>query len=66
MTIHYLNCFTCNARIPRHWQSGTLCLLVESDDGLVLVDTGLGRRDYGDEPGILWMFKLVTSVPLNP
>jgi len=66
MTIHYLNCFTCNARIPRHWQSGTLCLLVESNDGLVLVDTGLGTRDYVDEPGILWTFKLVTIVPLNP
>ena len=66
MTIHYLNGFTCNARIPRHWQSGTLCLLVESNDGLVLVDTGLGTRDYGDAPGILRTFKLVTIVPLNP
>ena len=65
MTIHYLNCFTCNARIPRHWQTGTLCLLIESDDGLVLVDTGLGTRDYVDEPGILRMFKLITIVPLN-
>jgi len=66
MPIHYFNCFTCNARIPRHWQSGTLCLLIESNDGLVLVDTGLGTRDYVDEPGILWTFKLVTIVPLNP
>jgi glyoxylase-like metal-dependent hydrolase (beta-lactamase superfamily II) len=66
MTIHYLNCFTCNARFPRHWQTGTLCLLVESNDGLVLVDTGLGTRDYVDEPGILRTFKLVTIVPLNP
>jgi glyoxylase-like metal-dependent hydrolase (beta-lactamase superfamily II) len=66
MTVHYLNCFTCNARIPRHWQSGALCLLVESDDGLVLVDTGLGTRDYIAEPGILWTFKLVTIVPLLP
>ena len=57
MTIHYLNCFTCNARIPRHWQSGMLCLLVESSDGLVLVDTGLGTRDYVDAPGILRTFK---------
>ena len=66
MTIHYLNCFTCNARIPRHWQSGQLCLLIESNDGLVLVDTGLGTRDYVKEPGILWTFKLTTIVPLNP
>ena len=66
MTIHYLNCFTCNARIPRHWQSGTLCLLLESDDGLVLVDTGLGARDYVEAPFILQIFKLVTIVPLDP
>jgi glyoxylase-like metal-dependent hydrolase (beta-lactamase superfamily II) len=66
MTIHYLNCFTCNARIPRHWQSGQLCLLIESNDGLVLVDTGLGTRDYVDAPGILKTFKVVTIVPLNP
>ena len=66
MFINYLNCFTCNARIPRHWQTGTLCLLVESYDGLVLVDTGLGTRDYIDAPGILRMFKVITVVPLDP
>ncbi|MFL7867339.1 MAG: MBL fold metallo-hydrolase [Anaerolineales bacterium] len=66
MTIYYLNCFTCNARIPRHWQSGQLCLLIESNDGLVLVDTGIGTRDYFHEPAILWTFKLATIVPLNP
>jgi glyoxylase-like metal-dependent hydrolase (beta-lactamase superfamily II) len=66
MKIHYLNCFTCNARYPRHWQSGTLCLLIESEDGLVLVDTGLGTRDYVHAPGILRIFRLVTIVPLNP
>ena len=66
MAIHYLNCFTCNARIPRHWQSGALCLLVETNAGLVLVDTGLGTQDYIHEPGILWAFKLVTLVPLHP
>jgi len=66
MTIHYLNCFTCNARYPRHWRSGQLCLLIESKDGLVLVDTGLGTQDYVHAPGILWTFKLSTIVPLNP
>ncbi len=66
MTIHYLNCFTCNARFPRHWRSGTLCLLIENNDGLVLVDTGLGTCDYVHAPGIMWAFKLVTIVPLDP
>jgi len=66
MIIHYLNCFTCNARVPRHMRSGALCLLIESNDGLVLVDTGLGTRDYVDAPGILKIFKVVTIVPLDP
>jgi len=66
MTIHSLNCFTCNARFPRHWRSGQLCLLVESNDGLVLVDTGLGTRDYIKAPAILHIFKLITIVPLDP
>jgi glyoxylase-like metal-dependent hydrolase (beta-lactamase superfamily II) len=66
MTIYFLNCFTCNARIPRHWQTGALCLLVESSDGLVLVDTGLGARDYSAAPVILRIFKLVTTMPLIP
>jgi glyoxylase-like metal-dependent hydrolase (beta-lactamase superfamily II) len=66
MTIHYLNCFTCNARFPRHWQSGQLCLLIESNDGLILVDTGLGTRDYIDPPTILKIFKAITIIPLNP
>ena len=29
MTVRFLNTFTCNARLPSHWRSGTLCLLVE-------------------------------------
>ncbi|GAB4420344.1 MAG: MBL fold metallo-hydrolase [Anaerolineales bacterium] len=66
MTIHFLNCFTCNARYPRHWQTGGLCLLIEGDNGLVLVDTGLGTGDYIREPWILITFKLTTIVPLNP
>ena len=66
MAIHYLNCFTCNARLPRHWQSGALCLLVETNTGLVLVDTGLGTGDYINAPGILNAFKLITIVPLVP
>jgi glyoxylase-like metal-dependent hydrolase (beta-lactamase superfamily II) len=66
MSIHYFNGFTCNARIPRHWISGTLCLLVESGQGLVLIDTGLGTLDYTNMPGILKLFRWVTIVPLIP
>jgi glyoxylase-like metal-dependent hydrolase (beta-lactamase superfamily II) len=65
MKIHCLNCFTCNARIPSNWKTGTLCLLVESNQGLVLIDTGLGESDYLQHPGILRVFRVVTKVPLN-
>jgi len=40
--------------------------LIESEDGLILVDTGLGTRDYLDKPAILWTFRLITIVPLIP
>jgi glyoxylase-like metal-dependent hydrolase (beta-lactamase superfamily II) len=66
MTIHFFNGFTCNARLPRHWECGTLDLLVEADQGLVLVDTGLGTDDYVHHSGILNLFKIVTRVPLDP
>jgi len=66
MPIHYLNCFTCNARVPTHWRSGALCLLIETDQGLVLVDTGPGQADYLRKPAILYTFHVVTIVPLDP
>lgn len=66
MTIHFFNCFTCNARIPSTWFTGTLCLLVETEQGLVLIDTGLGLEDYIHPPDILNTFKIITKVPLNP
>ncbi|KAF0108882.1 MAG: hypothetical protein FD146_768 [Anaerolineaceae bacterium] len=66
MTIHLLNGFTCNARIPRHWECGTLDLLVETSDGLALVDTGLGADDYVRDSGILKLFKVITRMPLDP
>jgi glyoxylase-like metal-dependent hydrolase (beta-lactamase superfamily II) len=61
-----LNCFTCNARIPSRWQTGTLCLLIESSAGLILVDTGPGTQDYLHRPGILRTFQVLTNVPMDP
>jgi len=65
MNIQLLNCFTCNARIPRHGECGTLDLLIETNDGLMLVDTGLGTDDYVHDSGILNLFKVVTRIPLD-
>lgn len=66
MNIHFLNCFTCNARVPSELRSGTLCLLMETGQGLVLVDTGLGQDDYVHRSSILRLFQVLTIVPLNP
>jgi glyoxylase-like metal-dependent hydrolase (beta-lactamase superfamily II) len=45
MKVHHLNCGTINAPAAR-----LVChvLLVETDNGLVLIDTGFGLRDCGD------------------
>lgn len=66
MTVHFINCFTCNARIPSRWQTGTLCMLIEAGDGLILVDTGPGLQDYANKPAIIRAFQFATKVPLNP
>ena len=66
MSIHFLNGFTCNARIPRNWTTGTVEILIETKQGLVLVDTGLGTQDYIHRSGILKVFQVITHVPLDP
>ncbi|MBN2386627.1 MAG: MBL fold metallo-hydrolase [Anaerolineales bacterium] len=66
MTIHIMNCFTCNARPPSTLRTGLVCALVETDQGLVLIDTGPGLEDYAHPTGMLRLFKIVTDIPLNP
>jgi glyoxylase-like metal-dependent hydrolase (beta-lactamase superfamily II) len=65
MTIHLLNCFTCNARFG-NLKTGMLCLLVESDQGLILVDTGLGLGDYSDPTWFTQFFRIITNMPFDP
>lgn len=45
MRIHHLNCGSLNPRLISA-QSLVYCLLVETERGLVLVDTGFGTGDY--------------------
>ena len=54
MAIRFLNCGTMRPYFPRV-ENGITCLLVETNDGLVLVDTGLGVNDYF-QPGRLMRF----------
>ena len=64
--IHFLNCFTCKARVPRSWQTGALCLLIETEQGLVLVDSGLVTEDYSRPSAILRAFRIPMIAPMNP
>lgn len=66
MQLHLMNCFTCNARVPSSWHTGTVCILVETAQGLVLIDTGPGSEDYRNPPGILRLFRVITKVPMDP
>jgi glyoxylase-like metal-dependent hydrolase (beta-lactamase superfamily II) len=65
MTIHILNCFSCDARVPSGWRTGTLCLLAETSQGPVLIDTGPGLDDYVRPPGILRVFQVITKVAMD-
>lgn len=65
MTIRLLNCFTCNARWPSKMKTGTLCLLIESNHGPVLVDTGLGLQDYSQPTAITRLFRIFTVMPFD-
>ena len=73
MHIHHLNCIStcpaggrlmdgrtdcilCRGRLTCH------CILVESNDGLILVDTGLGARDVAEPRSRLsWFFLSLVS-----
>ncbi|MGD8814904.1 MAG: MBL fold metallo-hydrolase [Anaerolineales bacterium] len=45
MKVHHLNCGTLRARFPKI-DSLTYCLLIETEEGLILIDSGFGRQDY--------------------
>jgi len=65
MTIHFLNTFTCNARFPRHWKTGLLSFLIESEQGLILVDTGLGTEVYANPSPFTRVFRVITDMPFD-
>jgi glyoxylase-like metal-dependent hydrolase (beta-lactamase superfamily II) len=65
MAIHFLNCFTFGLRVPFKEDTGALCLLVETDRGPLLVDTGPGREDYQRVPLMMRALQLVTRMPMD-
>lgn len=62
MKIHHLNCETLKAPFV---QINTIvyCLLVETSQGLVLIDTGFGSRDYTHPAQKMRFFLRWMSVP---
>lgn len=42
------------------------CLLIETDAGLVLVDTGIGARDVADHGRVAGFFRLLNNVQFRP
>jgi glyoxylase-like metal-dependent hydrolase (beta-lactamase superfamily II) len=75
MRVHHLNCGTCcpvGGRLFDGVSSGPLgrivchCLLAETDEGLVLVDTGLGMRDVVDPGRISGLFRTLNGIRLRP
>ncbi|HIE24922.1 MAG TPA: MBL fold metallo-hydrolase [Anaerolineales bacterium] len=66
MTIHILNSFTCNAHIPRSMKSGLLSYLIETEQGLVLVDAGLSTAEYETPSLFTQIFRVITIMPFDP
>lgn len=65
MVIHFLNCASLFPYWPR-LQAGTLVLLVETNQDLALVDTGLGRHDYEHPTRMMRDFKNILRIPDDP
>ncbi len=55
MRIHHLNCGTLRGQFPRI-DSMIYVLLLETDYGLTLVDTGIGRQDYSNPSRLMRVF----------
>lgn len=62
MTVYYLNCGTMRPYFPRV-ENGVTCLLVETNQGLVLVDTGFGMDDYLCPDRVTRLFRAAVRSP---
>lgn len=65
VSIRILNCAAMSPWFPR-WHLGTPCLLVETGQGYVLVDTGLGLHDYRHPSRMVRFFCLDFGVANDP
>ncbi len=65
MAIHILDCAPMSPWFPR-WHIGGTCLLIETNQGPVLVDTGLGLHDYSNPSLRVRLFKLALGMHNDP
>ena len=65
MKIHHLNCGTLKPVYP-DVEAIVYCLLVETDQGLVLVDTGFGSQDFRKPSSKMRFFLKWMGVPRDP
>ncbi len=47
-------------------KTGLLCLLIDTNAGPVLVDTGLGLQDYSNPTWFSQFFRVITVMPFDP
>jgi glyoxylase-like metal-dependent hydrolase (beta-lactamase superfamily II) len=76
MIIHHLNCGTMYPAMNHHFHDMgsfqnwpplvTHCLLVESQDGLLLVDTGFGSQDHANPTPFVRLFMKLSNFRLDP
>jgi glyoxylase-like metal-dependent hydrolase (beta-lactamase superfamily II) len=62
MTLHHLNCGTMRPYFPR-LRAIVYCLLLETDDGLAMVDTGFGFGDTTRPAPLMRLFKALLRNP---
>jgi hypothetical protein len=65
MTIHHINCGTLNPLFPPNTQSILYCLLVETNSGLLLVDSGFGVKDYVNPTLFIRVFTRLLGMDMN-
>lgn len=61
--IHHLNCGTMRPLVPRGTQGLLSCLRVETNQDLLLVDTGFGTTDYLCPTAFVRLFTRFLGMP---
>ncbi len=66
VAIRIINCFSKALPWPLHRRIGAVCLVAETNRGLLLVDTGLGLHDYNHPTLMMAGFMRVMHAARNP